>query len=122
MRMEEVIPQSEPNPEGSSSSSVSTPEPDGEILLQGAVKRQKRKGGRKPVCRFLSYCLSFWPFYFIIHRTTSTTSSIYSPVYPSFFYIYYYLLANFCSPFAAGTAIGAMSVDICHLRRAQAKK
>ncbi|EDN04051.1 predicted protein [Histoplasma mississippiense (nom. inval.)] len=46
--MEEVIPQSEPNPEGSSSSSVSTPEPDGEILLQGAVKRQKRKGGRKP--------------------------------------------------------------------------
>ncbi|KAG5295290.1 MeaB protein [Histoplasma ohiense] len=49
MRMEEVIPQSEPNPEGSSCSSVSTPEPDGEILLQGAVKRQKRKGGRKPI-------------------------------------------------------------------------
>ncbi|KAL2390233.1 hypothetical protein RJ035_001463 [Blastomyces gilchristii] len=47
--MEEVIPKSEPNPEGSSSSSVSTPEPDGETVIQDAAQRQKRKGGRKPI-------------------------------------------------------------------------
>ncbi|KAL2387168.1 hypothetical protein RJZ90_000201 [Blastomyces dermatitidis] len=49
IRMEEVIPKSEPNPEGSSSSSVSTPEPDGETVIQDAAQRQKRKGGRKPI-------------------------------------------------------------------------
>ncbi|PGH18131.1 hypothetical protein AJ79_00759 [Helicocarpus griseus UAMH5409] len=47
--MEEVIPKSEPNPEGSCSSSVSTPEPDGETVIQDAAQRQKRKGGRKPI-------------------------------------------------------------------------
>ncbi|OJD12018.1 hypothetical protein AJ78_07321 [Emergomyces pasteurianus Ep9510] len=49
IRMEEVIPKSEPNPEGSSSSSVSTPEPDGETVIQDIAQRQKRKGGRKPI-------------------------------------------------------------------------
>ncbi|ODH49479.1 hypothetical protein GX48_04421 [Paracoccidioides brasiliensis] len=49
IRMEEVIPKSEPNPEGSCSSSVSTPEPDGETVIQDAAQRQKRKGGRKPI-------------------------------------------------------------------------
>ncbi|OAX77270.1 hypothetical protein ACJ72_08434 [Emergomyces africanus] len=49
IRMEEVIPKSEPNPEGSSSSSVSTPEPDGETVIQDPAQRQKRKGGRKPI-------------------------------------------------------------------------
>lgn len=44
-----VIPKSEPMPEGSISSAVSTPEADGEILTQDVAQTQKRKGGRKPV-------------------------------------------------------------------------
>ncbi|WEW55207.1 hypothetical protein PRK78_000636 [Emydomyces testavorans] len=34
---------------GSCSSSVSTPEPDGEVVVQESSQRQKRKGGRKPI-------------------------------------------------------------------------
>lgn len=37
------------NPDGSCSSSVSTPEPDAEVVVQDPLQRQKRKGGRKPV-------------------------------------------------------------------------
>ncbi|OJK05197.1 hypothetical protein ASPACDRAFT_56585 [Aspergillus aculeatus ATCC 16872] len=44
-----VIPKSEPMPEGSISSAVSTPEADGEILTQDVAQTQKRKGGRKPI-------------------------------------------------------------------------
>jgi hypothetical protein len=47
--MDMVVPKSEPNHEGSCSSSVSTPEPDGEVVVQDATQRQKRKGGRKPI-------------------------------------------------------------------------
>ncbi|PGH18881.1 hypothetical protein AJ80_04299 [Polytolypa hystricis UAMH7299] len=47
--LEDVVPKSEPNPEGSCSSSVSTPEPDGETAAQDPTQRQKRKGGRKPI-------------------------------------------------------------------------
>jgi len=47
--MDMVVPKSEPNHEGSCSSSVSTPEPDGEAVVQDATQRQKRKGGRKPI-------------------------------------------------------------------------
>lgn len=46
-----VAPKPEPNNiEGSCSSAVSTPEPDGEVVVRpDPVQRQKRKGGRKPV-------------------------------------------------------------------------
>ena len=44
-----IVPKAEPAHEGSSSS-VSTPEAEGEALPQDVVQTQKRKGGRKPVC------------------------------------------------------------------------
>ncbi|KAK2831994.1 hypothetical protein FQN49_006962, partial [Arthroderma sp. PD_2] len=49
--MDEVATKSEPNNtiEGSCSSSLSTPEPEGEVIVQDPVQRQKRKGGRKPI-------------------------------------------------------------------------
>ncbi|KAM5473583.1 hypothetical protein MauCBS54593_002380 [Microsporum audouinii] len=49
--MDEVTTKSEPNNtiEGSCSSSLSTPEPEGEVVVQDTVQRQKRKGGRKPI-------------------------------------------------------------------------
>ena len=51
MGMDEVAAKSElANAEGSCSDSVSTPEPEGEAAAQEASQRQKRKGGRKPVC------------------------------------------------------------------------
>lgn len=51
MGMDEVAEKAElHNPEGSCSSSGSTPEPDGEVPVQEESQRQKRKGGRKPVC------------------------------------------------------------------------
>lgn len=48
---QDVAPKPEPsNIEGSCSSAVSTPEPDGEVVINpDPVQRQKRKGGRKPV-------------------------------------------------------------------------
>lgn len=46
---EPVVPKTEPLPEGSISSAVSTPEAEGEILMQDVTQTQKRKGGRKPV-------------------------------------------------------------------------
>ncbi|KMU85214.1 MEAB protein [Coccidioides immitis H538.4] len=48
---EEVAPKAEPpHVEGSYSSAVSTPEPEGEVVVhQDPVQRQKRKGGRKPI-------------------------------------------------------------------------
>lgn len=54
--MDEVATKSEPHHtvEGSCSSSLSTPEPEGEVVIQDPVQRQKRKGGRKPV--------GTWPF------------------------------------------------------------
>lgn len=58
--MEEVAPKPDhshlQNPEGSCSSSVSTPEPDAEVVVQDASQKQKRKGGRKPVrLHFLAF-------------------------------------------------------------------
>ena len=49
--MDPVVPKTEPLPEGSISSAVSTPEAEGEILMQDVTQTQKRKGGRKPVRR-----------------------------------------------------------------------
>lgn len=43
------MPKHEPGPDGSISSSVSTPDPEAEVLTQDAAQTQKRKGGRKPV-------------------------------------------------------------------------
>lgn len=69
--MDEVATKSEPHHtvEGSCSSSLSTPEPEGEVVIQDPVQRQKRKGGRKPV--------GTWPFLrrrgerILIHRSLS---------------------------------------------------
>jgi hypothetical protein len=47
--MDPVVPKSEPLPDGSISSNVSTPDPEVEPLNQEAAQTQKRKGGRKPV-------------------------------------------------------------------------
>lgn len=44
-----IVPKAEPAHEGTSSS-VSTPDAEGEPLVQDVVQTQKRKGGRKPVC------------------------------------------------------------------------
>jgi hypothetical protein len=49
MAMDQVAPKSEPLNEGSISSAVSTPDPEGEVLTQDVAQTQKRKGGRKPV-------------------------------------------------------------------------
>jgi hypothetical protein len=55
--MDMVVPKPEPAQDGhdSMSSSVSTPEAEAETLTQGVAQIQKRKGGRKPVCRFNSF-------------------------------------------------------------------
>ncbi|EEP82638.1 predicted protein [Uncinocarpus reesii 1704] len=48
--VDEVAPKPElANVEGSCSSSISTPEPDVEVVPQDQAQRQKRKGGRKPI-------------------------------------------------------------------------
>jgi len=46
-----VVPKEEPLEDGFTSSSISSPEPDGErgLTAQDAAPVQKRKGGRKPV-------------------------------------------------------------------------
>lgn len=49
------VPKSEPLPDGSISSAVSTPDPEAEPLTQDPAQTQKRKGGRKPVRNFSSY-------------------------------------------------------------------
>ncbi|KAL3470822.1 bZIP transcription factor [Aspergillus californicus] len=51
MAMDQVAPKSEPFAEGSISSAVSTPDPEGlgEVLIQDVAQTQKRKGGRKPI-------------------------------------------------------------------------
>ncbi|KAL5334037.1 hypothetical protein BJX70DRAFT_35954 [Aspergillus crustosus] len=49
MAMDQVAPKPEPLNEGSISSAVSTPDPEGEILMQDVAQTQKRKGGRKPI-------------------------------------------------------------------------
>lgn len=58
--MESVVPKSEPLPDGSISSTVSTPDAEAEPLNQEAAQTQKRKGGRKPVrntfCHLASRC------------------------------------------------------------------
>ncbi|CAG8235352.1 unnamed protein product [Penicillium salamii] len=46
--MDPIVPKHEPGPDGSISSSVSTPE-EAEPLMQDAAQTQKRKGGRKPI-------------------------------------------------------------------------
>lgn len=47
--MDPVVPKSEPGPDGSISSTVSTPDAEAEPLTQDPAQTQKRKGGRKPV-------------------------------------------------------------------------
>ncbi|KAL2813503.1 hypothetical protein BDW59DRAFT_30900 [Aspergillus cavernicola] len=49
MVMDRVAPKSEPLAEGSISSAVSTPDPEGDVLIQDVAQTQKRKGGRKPI-------------------------------------------------------------------------
>lgn len=56
--MESVATKSEPILDGSVSPSVSTPEVEVEALTQDVAQTQKRKGGRKPVCKiFFFFCL-----------------------------------------------------------------
>ncbi|OOQ81551.1 bZIP transcription factor [Penicillium brasilianum] len=47
--MDSVVPKSEPLPDGSISSTVSTPDAEAEPLTQDTTQTQKRKGGRKPI-------------------------------------------------------------------------
>ncbi|KAJ5692809.1 hypothetical protein N7462_002232 [Penicillium macrosclerotiorum] len=47
--MDSVVPKSEPLPDGSISSTVSTPDAEAEPLTQDPAQTQKRKGGRKPI-------------------------------------------------------------------------
>ncbi|KOS39810.1 hypothetical protein ACN38_g9341 [Penicillium nordicum] len=49
MAMDSIVPKHEPGPDGSISSTVSTPDPEAEPLTQDAAQTQKRKGGRKPI-------------------------------------------------------------------------
>ena len=49
-----IVPKPESIPDGYTSSSASTPEPDIGPSTQDVVLVQKRKGGRKPVCHALS--------------------------------------------------------------------
>lgn len=57
--MDSVVPKQEPSDtrEGSSNSSVSTPDAEVETFTQDIAQTQKRKGGRKPVCRLVQ-CLA----------------------------------------------------------------
>lgn len=57
--MESLVPKSEPVPDGSISSTVSTPDAEVEPLTQDTTQTQKRKGGRKPVSR--AVCLDIIP-------------------------------------------------------------
>jgi hypothetical protein len=67
-----VVPKEEPLEDGFTSSSMSSPEPDGErgLTAQDAAPVQKRKGGRKPV--------SSTPFYYqsTVHYMCSPRHSI----------------------------------------------
>jgi hypothetical protein len=47
--MDSVVPKTEPDREGSTSSIASTPEAEAEAFPQDVAQTQKRKGGRKPV-------------------------------------------------------------------------
>ncbi|KAJ5163586.1 uncharacterized protein N7500_005416 [Penicillium coprophilum] len=49
LAMDSIVPKHEPGPDGSISSTVSTPDPEAEPLTQDAAQTQKRKGGRKPI-------------------------------------------------------------------------
>lgn len=51
--MDSVVPKTEPDREGSSSSVGSTPEAEIEAFTQDVAQTQKRKGGRKPVSSIL---------------------------------------------------------------------
>lgn len=63
-----VVPKSEPLPEGSTSSSVSTPEAEGEVPTQDVAQTQKRKGGRKPVRKSLHLTTFFLlPVFMVIY-------------------------------------------------------
>ena len=61
-----VIPKEEPLEDGFTSSSISSPEPDGERgpTAQDAAPVQKRKGGRKPVSPLPTqyFCHGVLPF------------------------------------------------------------
>jgi hypothetical protein len=60
--MDPVVPKSEPLPDGSISSTVSTPDAEAEPLTQDTTQTQKRKGGRKPV----RYRLPIPTFFFFL--------------------------------------------------------
>lgn len=63
--MDPVVPKSEPLPDGSISSTVSTPDAEAEPLTQDTTQTQKRKGGRKPVrYRLLLPPLTHFGFFF----------------------------------------------------------
>lgn len=47
--MDTVVPKAEPPRDASISSSVSTPEPEADVVNRDVTQTQKRKGGRKPV-------------------------------------------------------------------------
>lgn len=54
--MDSVATKPEPMREVSVCSDVSTPEADMEALTQDVAQTQKRKGGRKPVCKIVLFC------------------------------------------------------------------
>lgn len=62
--MDPVVPKSEPLPDGSISSNVSTPDAEAEPLTQDTTQTQKRKGGRKPVCHIF-HSSFFYLFLFL---------------------------------------------------------
>ena len=66
-----VVPKEEPLEDGFTSSSISSPEPDGERgpTAQDAAPVQKRKGGRKPVSPLQSF--SSQPIHLVVSYSPS---------------------------------------------------
>jgi hypothetical protein len=69
-----VVPKEEPLEDGFTSSSISSPEPEGDrgLTAQDAIPVQKRKGGRKPV--------SSTPFYSQSTLHITRLSIAFSPI------------------------------------------
>lgn len=59
--MDAIVTKPEPMRDVSVCSDVSTPEAEMEALTQDVTQTQKRKGGRKPVCKMVFLCSSSLP-------------------------------------------------------------
>lgn len=96
--MESVATKSEPILEGSVSPSVSTPEVEVEALTQDVAQTQKRKGGRKPVCKIFFYILLFTLFLLSVFYATSNPGprtplfNLFFPLFNSYRYHFRILL------------------------------